>query len=93
MPQFPLLGYPWRGYQHDRVCGAAAGDGSCRLSAVRYVPCAAPKAWPPGGGAATCPPQSFECPGGSPAPEQPQIPGTACCCNWGLTPQADGTCA
>ena len=75
------------------VCGAAAVNGSCRLTEVRYVPCAAPKDWPPGGGSATCPPQSFSCPGGSPAPEQPRIPGTECCCYWGLQPQADGTCA
>ena len=74
------------------VCGALASAGSCRLTQVRYVPCVEPKAWPPGG-TASCPAQSFACPEGSPAPEQPQIPGTSCCCNWGLTPQSDGTCA
>jgi hypothetical protein len=74
------------------VCGAEGVNGSCRLTAVRYVPCNAAKKWPPGGGSSSCPAQSFACPEGSPAPEQPQIPGTECCCNWGLTPQTDGTC-
>jgi hypothetical protein len=80
----------------NRVCGAHAGDGSCRLTRARFVPCMTPDpAWPPGGGGgagASCPPQSFACPAGAPTPSQPQIPGTGCCCNWGLAPGADGKC-
>lgn len=75
------------------VCGASAGDGSCELSRVSYVPCNAIKKWPPGGGGAGCAAQSFACPNGSPAPEQPQIPDTKCCCNWGLSPNTDGSCS
>jgi hypothetical protein len=74
------------------VCGAASVNGSCQLTEVSYEPCNAAKPWPPAGMSSGCPEQPFVCPEGSPAPEQPQIPGTQCCCNWGLSPQADGRC-
>jgi len=73
-----------------RLCGAQAGNGSCKLSKVSYVSCLTPKTWPPGGSSGSCKTGSFWCSG--PAPHQVQVPGTSCCCNWDLTPQADGTC-
>lgn len=77
----------------NHVCGGSAGNGSCKLGKARFVPCLTPEAaWPPGGGGGSCPANSFACPAGAPTPSQPQIPGTGCCCNWGLTPGADGKC-
>jgi hypothetical protein len=74
----------------NRVCGAEALNGSCRLQAVRYVRCTdSSPGWPPGGGA--CQVGSFHC-NGAGAPHQELVPGTQCCCNWDLAPRADGTC-
>jgi hypothetical protein len=74
------------------VCGSQAGLGSCQLSGVKYTKCMDPNpAWPPGGG--TCAPGTFACTTSPDPANQPQIPGTKCCCNWGKKPQADGTCA
>jgi hypothetical protein len=73
------------------VCGPKAANGSCQLSAVQYVPCLAPKAWPPGGGG-TCGASSFQC-NGTPAAHQDLVPGTSCCCNYDQCPQGNGSCA
>ncbi len=75
------------------VCGDEAIQGSCQLSVARFVECLEPNEdWPPN---AVCPAEDglWDCGGVSPAPEQPLVPGTDCCCFWGLTPQQDGTCA
>ena len=74
----------------NKLCGAEAINGSCKLTSVSPTPCLAPKSWPPGGGAG-CKQGSFWCSG--PSPHHEQVPGTSCCCNWDLKPQADGTCA
>jgi hypothetical protein len=74
----------------NKLCGAEAGKGSCKLTKVSTLSCLAPKAWPPGG-AAGCKQGSFWCSG--PSPHHAQVPGTSCCCNWDLVPQPDGTCA
>jgi hypothetical protein len=78
----------------NHVCGGSAGNGSCKLAKAKFVPClTAETAWPPGGGGGgSCPANSFACPAGPPSSSQPQIPGTQCCCNWGMTPGADGQC-
>ena len=83
------------------VCDTAAGAGSCELKAAKPFQCMDPVAWPPGsggggggGGGVTCGSNSFQCPNGSPAPEQPAIPGTGCCCNWNMKPVANtNSCA
>jgi len=74
----------------DKLCGAQAINGSCRLSKVTFFKCTTPNAsWPPGG-SGSCKKGSFFCT--TPTPNQIQVPGTSCCCNWNLKPQADGTC-
>ena len=39
-----------------------------------------------------CGARTFECEGRSPDPAQPVVPGTTCCCEWGLEPVGDGSC-
>ncbi len=73
------------------VCGDEAERGSCQLSAVGFVACATPKAWPPGGTATSCAANSFGC--ATPGTHQDGVPGTQCCCNHDFCPQADGSCA
>lgn len=77
----------------NRICGASAGQGSCQLTGVRYVPCLT-ASWPPGGSSGgTCPADSFDC-NGAPAPHQEQVAdGGSCCCNWNLCPTESGGCA
>jgi hypothetical protein len=76
----------------NRICGAQAQSGSCQLTRVRYLPCMDPSpSWPPGGGGGSCGAQSFQCQGQA-ASHQDLVPGTSCCCNWNLCPNADGTC-
>ena len=75
----------------NALCGEQASRGSCRLSAVRFIPCLPPKNWPPGG-AGGCKEGSFYCTE-SPGPNQVKVPGVDCCCNWNLQPQPDGSCA
>jgi hypothetical protein len=76
----------------NHVCGASAAQGSCKLAQARFIPCpAAATTWPPGGTGASCKTGSFYCTVGT--TNQPQVPGTSCCCNWGLVPQSDGTCS
>jgi hypothetical protein len=73
----------------NRLCGAQAINGSCRINKVSFFRCLAPSpSWPPGGGG--CKQGSFYCT--APTPNQVQVPGTTCCCNWNLKPQADGSC-
>jgi hypothetical protein len=77
-------------YAH--VCGDEAMYGSCQLEAARYVPCMAPDPrWPPQGGV-SCGENAFACADGSPAPEQPEIPGSGCCCAWGKVPVSEDSC-
>jgi hypothetical protein len=74
------------------VCGDQAGDGSCRISAVSFVACLTPTAWPPGGsGGGTCGASAFHCDGAG--AHQDAVPGGSCCCNYNLCPQPDGSCA
>lgn len=73
------------------VCGPKAINGSCQLSAVHYVPCLKPKAWPPGGGGGGCGANSFQC-NGAPAAHQDLVPNTTCCCNYNQCPQPDSSC-
>jgi hypothetical protein len=73
------------------VCGSDGSKGSCELPAVKPVKCMDPVQWPPGGsgggGAASCGAQAFVCGATSPDPvNQPQIPNSSCCCNWGKKP-------
>jgi len=79
----------------DWVCGDEAPNGSCRLTFAKPTQCLPPNPdWPPNAAAACgAEDNTFFCDGVAPAPEQPVVPGTPCCCNWGLTPQPDGTCA
>jgi hypothetical protein len=75
----------------NHLCGDKAGAGSCKIDKVAFVPCKTSVAWPPGGGSASCKTGSFSCSG--PLPNQVEVPtNPGCCCNWNLTPQADGTC-
>ena len=75
----------------NKLCGEEKSAGSCKLSSVGFVACATAQGWPPGGGGgATCKANSFQC--AAAMPNQPQVPGTGCCCNFGLSPQADGRC-
>ncbi|MFA6034219.1 MAG: hypothetical protein WC889_15070, partial [Myxococcota bacterium] len=69
------------------VCGAQGLQGSCQLSSIRYVRCANPLAWPPGGGPTSCGSNAWDCTSGGNDPVfQPLIEGTHCCCNWGKSP-------
>ncbi|MDJ0765476.1 MAG: hypothetical protein QNJ97_21020 [Myxococcota bacterium] len=73
-------------HSFEWVCGNEAIQGSCELSAVRYVDCIeANPDWPPGGGVCLAEDGMFDCNGVSPGPEQPLVPDSNCCCNWGLT--------
>jgi hypothetical protein len=46
------------------------------------------------GSTGPCGKNTFDCQGVSPDPEhQPVVPGTRCCCFWGMKPQPDKTCA
>jgi hypothetical protein len=77
---------------YDHLCGPNKAAGSCQVSSVSYVPCLTPT-WPPGGGGGvgtSCKANEFQC--SSAMPMQPMVPGSTCCCNYGLSPQADGTC-
>ncbi|MFI5298366.1 MAG: hypothetical protein ACHREM_09730 [Polyangiales bacterium] len=76
----------------NHLCGSEGVNGSCRITTVRPVSCVTPSgAWPPGGGGGpACKPGSFECTG--PTTHFAAVPGTACCCDYDLAPQADGTC-
>ncbi|MFO0735074.1 MAG: hypothetical protein U0270_04310 [Labilithrix sp.] len=72
-----------------KLCGSSSSAGSCKIAKVKPVACLPPKAWPPGGGGG-CGASSFHC--DAPADQQPMVPGTQCCCNYGLKPQPDGSC-
>lgn len=39
-----------------------------------------------------CGVRTFDCSGVSPNAEQPAVPGTRCCCEWGLAPIGNGDC-
>jgi hypothetical protein len=47
--------------------------------------------WPPAGNSASCGASSFVCTG--PMSHQDAVPGTGCCCDNDMCPQADGSCA
>ncbi|KAI8622412.1 hypothetical protein BC830DRAFT_1089817 [Chytriomyces sp. MP71] len=79
----------------NHLCGAQGNQGSCPISAVSIVSCPLGVNWPPtNGGGAVCSANSFNCGGKTPdTVNQPLVPGTQCCCNWGKKPQSDGSCA
>ena len=87
----------------NAVCGSQAGDGSCILASAHPIQCMTPLAWPPGsgssgggggGGGVTCGTDAWDCSsGGNDPTNQPKIPGTSCCCNWGKTPTTGTNCS
>lgn len=54
-----------------------------------------PAPQPPSSGSSksgACPVNAFDCSGASPSSQQPLIPGTHCCCSWGMKLQSNGAC-
>ncbi|KAJ3209070.1 hypothetical protein HK099_008595 [Clydaea vesicula] len=79
---------------YNYVCGSEGIAGSCKISKVVPIPCKGLTgvSWPPNPiENVVCKANSFDCSGIPPDSQQPLIPGTQCCCHWGMLP-LNGVC-
>lgn len=86
-------------YAYNHVCGSAGTAGHCDITGVKIISCDLGVASPFSASSSTSssssgavPANAFHCGGVPPSPEQPVIPGTSYCCNWGTSPNAQGSC-